>query len=535
LRWVRKPRDLKKFHTVRVVGAGPTLRIYVDDILELECLDRHPSAGSFYLRGVADFDNIRVSDDVAANEALMVLPEDGGKDFMEENSYVRLNIGGPRVKDRALVFRKDQAVRLPVQIVNWTEESRHIRVRAFIDRFGDALAGEPQEMEISIGRRNKKIKNFQFQRIGPGFYQLNLTLLRGKDAIRTTAYPVFVGVPDKPVDSGRPAFPFGVFLRTIVWKPIHTKTYWHAIASSMREHDFNTVVATGGCHREFPEIFRHYGIFTLVRSENRIEHPAVLGVLSSATDPEQMLKRQGAQKKFVLTYQRVEYVGSSSEKDPLEIWKETAPRIRLLRIHPFKRGKKNWLAGEDNELPLQEALERVDREFDTPWWALLQACGDEGTYRNPTPAELRAETHLAIAHGAAGVLYYSFQGGRELRALVQPISLKPVDSKLRTLGELGALVEKNAELIRTLKPGKHAVRCGEKKVVVVSLLSKGKLAIYAINTDANKRVSCALTFQRQKPLGQVYDVYADKKLNSVDTTLSLDLKPGEGRLLLFKK
>jgi len=556
LRWVRAPRDLSRFHEIRVVCVGEIVRVYVDDKMELECLDHSPAAGSFSLCGSGDFDEIRISDDIPPNDAVIALPVDAGANFIEEGTYARMKPaerkGRPRVPDTALAFRSDERVRVPVQVLNETKAEVPVLVRARLERFADKVLTAQASKALAVEGGGRGVAGFDFGRVAPGFYCLRLSLLVGGRLVRTTGYPVFVGVPKEPIARKAPTLPVGVLLRDIVWKPIHTKTYWHAIAACLRRHRLNTVVATGGCHREFPEIFERYGIAAMVRSSNRIEYPSVLGLLNSSPNPKRMTALQATYDKPVLTYLPVESIGVGGAEDPLTIWKATRPRVRMLRIHPFRRGRTDWLACREG-LSLPEALRRVGAGWDTPWWALLQAAGDmppKGTYRNPTPAELRAETHLALAFGAKGILYYSFQGSTATVALVDSVSLRPPDDKLRTIGELAALIAEHSDILRGLKPdgprwrwraapfepaagvGEPAGRASNAPIVVVSATCTRKPAVYVINADLRRPVLCRLFLPDGVRSKRVRDVYHDKSLVVEGRAVRLNLGPGDGRLLV---
>ena len=531
LRWVRQRRDISVFHTMRVVAAGRIVRIYIDETLELEFLDHDPKAGRFAFCGSGDFDNLRIRDELPQSEALMAVPKDAGADFFEERSYERMQLQNPRVPDIALAFERDEAVQVPVRVLNEGSKKADVAVHASLDDFGDEQLARAEGKTVNLAGQSETIVDMDFGVVPRGFHRMKLSALHEDETLRTIAYPIFVGVPAEPVALRQAAVPFAVMLKKVVWKPIHTKTYWHAIASLLREHHVNTVVS-GGAHREFPEIFQHYGVWTLVRSENRLDHPAVIGMVNWNKRPDRMKELQTAFDKPVLTYLPAEKIGTGGPEDPLEIWRQTTPDIRMVRLAPFRAGDGNWLTHE-RELPLPEALHRTYTAAPTPWWAMLQTTNDpenaEGG-RVPSPAEVRAQTHLALACGAKGLVYHALQSGVEMSAMVDRLSLSPVDERLRTVAELGALVARHDQAIAGFEPVAAPVRCRPEAVVMV----RAQKHVYLVNTDVLHQVNGPVELPLVLPR-RVKDVYSGDILLTSPTksgvTVEIEMPPGDGRCL----
>ncbi len=68
----------------------------------------------------------------------------------------------------------------------------------------------------------------------------------------------------------------------------------------------------------------------------------------------------------------------------------------------------------------------VAREAGIPLWGVIQAHGWPGGLRDPTPQEIRAQVHLALAHGVTGIYYFMYSshadgdGRADLQGLVDP-------------------------------------------------------------------------------------------------------------------
>jgi hypothetical protein len=158
-----------------------------------------------------------------------------------------------------------------------------------------------------------------------------------------------------------------------------------------------------------------------------------------------------------------------------------------------------------------------------------------GTYDNPTPAQMRGQTHLALAYGAKGIFYYAFQRLGPEKALVDHISLKPLDRKLQTIGELARLIRKHAGLLSSLEADGTRVLCDDPAVETVPSRNATGRYVYAVNKDTSKRVSCTISWAAEEGLVNVRDVFSARDLGThregEHRGVAIELGPGEGRLL----
>ncbi len=280
----------------------------------------------------------------------------------------------------------------------------------------------------------------------------------------------------------------------------------------------------------------------IVRTTDVLDHPAVIGMVNTSRNPERMKKLQAGTDKAVVTCFSAEYVGTGLDSDPCKAWERAKPKIRTLRIHPFKGGVYDLTRQPDGETPLAQALAMARSSFDTPWWAVLQAFGGDtpgADYNNPTPAQIRAQTHLALAYGAKGILYYSFQRDAGGQGMVDHVSLKPLDEKLKTVSELAALIASHADLIKSLKGGGLDVRCPSPFVEAVGQRGKDdKRYVYVVNKDTKNPVTTKLLLWADRwEWTSARDVFNGKGLEVKQRdkegclSVSLTLAPGEGQLL----
>ncbi|MHC4871292.1 MAG: hypothetical protein ACYTFY_05560 [Planctomycetota bacterium] len=524
LRWVREKRDIKKFHTVRVVCVGKIVRIYVDQKMELECLDYKSLSQPVFLRGAADFDNITIRNNIPDGEALIALPEDEGSDFWEEHYFLKEKsagrLKGDRVKDSALIFTEGDEIKIPLQFLNEGSKECKLSFSLTVDEFDGLEKIMVSNKKSAVPAGGKIIEQVKAGKLQSGFYRVNISLSSNGKFVRKNYYPLFVRKSEGKIALKEAAFPVGIYLREIVWKPQHTKVYWHGIADYLQSNNFNTVFATGGCHREFPEIFEVYGINSFVRTVNRLNYPSVKGLLN--TNVKKMKDIEAGNTKPVVTVLRAADVGTGNNSDPLFVWKETNPRTRMLLLNPY--GK------QENDINLIRILKSVRESFSSPWWAVLQLNGskDRGAeLRTPSPAEISKETHLALAYGAKGIFYYCLQATADDSALLDAVSLKPVDEKAKAAARMTKLITSNSTLLQKLRPASFKIKSSSESITVSAMSADGIDYVYAVNMSAINNISCRLSVGNLLNYAAVFgssrNIYpAENKIN---------FKAGEGKLL----
>ena len=235
---------------------------------------------------------------------------------------------------------------------------------------------------------------------------------------------------------------------------------------------------------------------------------SVLGLQPLTEKADQLRALQQENPKPVMPVFEIEDVGTGTDRDPLQARGEIQPQVCVLRLSRF-------------EPTLPGKLRRIAVERELPWWAVIPA--------NGSVAELRLLTHLALAHGARGLLYASLQGGVEAGGLVHYLTLRPLDDKLATLGELGRVVSASAEQLRTLRPGTHAVTCKPQTVLAVPVLIHDKPGVYVVNSLVGETVDCALSSAAET----VRDLYTGETFaKQSGGDMMVPLAAGQGRLLI---
>jgi hypothetical protein len=173
--------------------------------------------------------------------------------------------------------------------------------------------------------------------------------------------------------------------------------------------------------------------------------------------------------------------------------------------------------------------------------------------------------HLALAFGAEGLLFYSYQpekGPMDI-ALVDKDTLEPADGKYPAAAEVAALVETHGALIKSLDDQGAGMRIACSSIFVETVPLKGETDryVYAVNKNTARAVSCRVFWglglpRRLTGWSRAENVFTAKSVavaeggwdelkltqdhrpppTGVSTTriyqcLELDLPPGEGALL----
>ena len=511
--WVRKKFDVMEYRRLKIVSTGRIIRVYVDGKMQVETLhDKHvagPVALYVHHRATACFDNFRVSTDVSLDDQVIVMPRD---------------------EDGALVFDAGQDNRVNWSVVNTSGEALRLGVKLGVRRYGGEVLAPADSREVTVAAGETRTVRFPLD-VPSGYHEMRMTLSRDGRPVRTTSYPVLVREDPPSGEYTRPEFVFGMFLRYTMFRPYHTKTSMHCIGYLLSNRGFNTVIGTGLYNREHLGIFREYGMSVLVRGPGLLEEPNAIGALVYGTSGRYADRMKELDKPLTGTL-KGQLAGTGEKGDPLEYWKKYNPKVRAFYFMPIRDGRGLLHGVGDDEVtsPL-ERLKLLQSAAKTPTWVHVQAhgrVGDGEGANNPSPAEMRAMTHLALATGARGVLYYWYQTlDADLPALVDWVSLQPVDDKFEATARMAALVSRHADLLASLRPGEGNVQTTNPQVAVESLKNADGRFLYVVNMNTRKKNACRL-----EPLKvDVRDLYSGDVLPAEDGGVSLRLSPGQGRLL----
>ena len=515
--WVRSKFDVMEYRRLKVVSTGRIIRVYVDGKMQVETMhDRHvagPVALYVHHRATACFDNFRVTTDVPPDDRVIVMPRD---------------------EDRALVFDSPQAPQVSWKVVNTSGETFRLGVELLVRRYGGKVLVPARSREVSVPGGESRIVRFPLN-APAGYHQMEVSLSRGGRHVRTTEYPVLVRDEAPGGEYTEPKILCGMYLRYTMFRPYHTKTSMHGIAYLLSRRGFNTVIGTGLYNREHLEIFRRYGMSVAVRGPALLEEPNAVAALVYGTSGRHADRMKEVDKPLTGTL-KGELAGTGEKGDPLEYWKKFNPKVRAFYFMPIRdgHGLLHGVGDEEVTSPL-ERLRLLQSAGDTPTWVHLQSHGRKGSgegANNPSPSDIRAMTHLALATGARAILYYWYQTlDADLPALVDWVSLQPVDGKFEATVRLAGLISRHADLLASLGPGEGNVRTTNPEVAVESLKNDDGRFIYVVNMNTREENTAAL----QTVHTRFRDVYSGEIIKADKGAASVRLGPGEGKLLRFQE
>jgi hypothetical protein len=167
-----------------------------------------------------------------------------------------------------------------------------------------------------------------------------------------------------------------------------------------------------------------------------------------------------------------------------------------------------------------------------PFWAVLQAFAMPGSWRYPTPEELRSMTYLSLAFGAKGVFDFIYQSmpkhAQKLEGLVDaqgaPTAIHGPASVLAK--ELRRL----APILMSLKPAGPATAQGDSRIGSFTDASGHPVLIVA-SARPGAAVNVQVTVDSDQPWR---DALTGESFTPQNKALSLALGPGCGKVLVSK-
>ena len=553
----QKPFKLSKPIRVKVVSAGSLLRVFLNDRVEFEKFDA--SAGMAAIDLVASesgtlFDNVKISTALSPEDGVAFRPEPGKALVVDAGSKA------------VLILQTANSTKSDVEII--------VAVRNFsgeaVDS-ADAPGGTVVEFGVNIFFRirthpKQSIKvgtvalkagttrttELNLGKLPEGLFMLDIAIKTAGQAA-TRQWPISVQRPVEENKLQMPAIPIGVYTKLMQFRkktePDWWKTYMHAIAYDLKKHHINAVIAAGVFEPVTIEIFNKYGIVVLERGDAHLDHPGVLGtLLGDEPKPEDAAKLatqyaslQKKTEKPVLTCMVGDDIGIGTG-GALKYWQQIQPRVRLFRWYGIKKSFYGILndAVYKGRLPFSSVLRIVQASSNTPYWVVLPSFGTtehEAYFQNPTEAQVRGMIHLSLAHGAKGILLFSYQGFDKFVGLVNPINLKPVDEKFAGAGKAASKVARHAKLIQSLKRGGLDIRCPSPAVEAIPVSSGNRQYVYAVNKNTREKVGTHLMLWA--PIwkwSKARDLFLDadlevKKNDEGYLAVSLSFEPGEGKLI----
>lgn len=521
------------YHDLKVVCVGPVIRGYVDGKLVFteQAPDKEGQVG-FYSHGGGEgyYDSFRVSGHADPVEGILVKPTAPGD---------------------SLVVAPGTDGTLAVNATNYGDAAQTVSIRVAVTGWDGAAVGRESKRDIGLEAGKTAATAFELGRLPEGFYKIELlATCGGKEVARYDDLPLAVQERGK-ADFAPPVIPVAPYSKyTNRRDTLYQNTYAHAVGRLLREHRFNAVVADTSFTREMVGIFGSYGIATIARGGAFLDHPAVIATLASdEPKPDQIdaLKAEYAKLsqsagKPVTTCLVGEGLGLGGDHDPVVLWQRLDAKVRAFRWYGIKKSYYGTLYDLKYKglLPLASVMRIAEATAETPWWFIPTSFGrtdHEAYFQNPSPAQMRGMMHLALAHGADGLMLWCLQSHDKWPAMIDQRSLQPLDGKLAAAGEVAARVAAHGDLLSKLRYGYFEV--GNSNPLRIEAVPRrgpdGRAFVYAVNRDEYALASATLAC-RVGPGTDVKDLYAGKphaarKAANGGWELDLTLAPGNGALL----
>lgn len=403
-----------------------------------------------------------------------------------------------------------------------------------------------------------------------GFYVIRLTLWDGPRDTDRTSVPVAVfGPPPAATDESlkEPFFPVGVYDKYIINRDrVISNTYLHAICRTLRSAGLNCMTSGNTLLPptvEQLDIAASWGIRAMIRTDmctdpKALNHPNVLALMygdePKLENLEQYKKQYDLMKatypeKNVLTCMVGDSIGARGGHDPSLVWNALQPTVRFVRYYPIRKGHYDLMHRRvvSGGLPASAVFQIIDSYADTPWWFASQTFGmiatdirPETHWGNPTAAELSGLTHMALAHGAKGLLGWAFQthwqqAGLDVPCLVKQDTLAPEDDKWQAWINVTAFATRFKSILLDAKRGNFEPVAERAELEVIPRqTSDGRRLIYVVNMDTRNVIESDMWIFAAHVLA-IRDLVDDRDLSLTPgkwgrPTARVKLNPGEGRL-----
>lgn len=535
------------WRTLRIVGLGPSIRVYVDDAVIFACTDDELTAGT---SGIASHSTHAFYDDFAITDRLRP----------EETLFVR-----PDAPEDGLIVPPSRPATINLDAWNAAGEARQVEVGWSLDEEA------PTTQTVTLAGGERRLLPLEPGALAEGIHWLELSVAEGGRQYPSGRFPVAAVTPPD-VGYEEPFFAWGVYdkyeLGGEAWA---LNTYLHAMCNDLRRHGFNTIMAGNTMPRPSVtqlDILARYGVKVILRGLGELppevtHHPAVLAI-AYGDEPtvddlesyrarfDELAERYG---KPITSCLIGDSVGTRTPADPWLIWPELGSPFKLARYYPIRKSVydlvrfPNYKGGLSPQAIFR--LLEIGAGADG-WYYVIQAFGDnlsaqtpEPYWRNPSAAEIRGLAHLALAHGTRGVIAYTYQTERpNWPALVDQQWQRPTDGKYEALAKVAEDMAPVRELLLGSAWEATEVRCWPVTVWPVGRkTADGRQLVYLVNLDtdaaADARVEIVdpVVGNARVPVAWVRDLRAGTELprehEGMRTVLSVHLEPGDGALLEF--
>ena len=542
-RVTHKPSRLK------IVVVGPTVRFFVDGKFEgqFDELEMTPGPIALYQRGMVHnvyFDDVKLDTHLDPAQFLVLEPVTGD--------------------GRALVFSPDKDVNLKVRLHNHADVTQKAQLGIEVATFDDKVVSKKAMKPAAIEAETAKEVDINIGKIPEGLYRITF-----QPTGKTLPLAVHAKGTVTREQITMPKILTGVYWYYFGWQglpEVWWNTYMHAACNDLRRHHFNTIICAIGMPVESIEIAGQYGIRCFTRGEGakgNVSHPNVIGGFIG-DEP-----HKGQEERYIKDYTRL------VEKYPDKVWttcmigdggvegcnswwdtwtplSETGNVVRMMRWYGIKKYLSGITRPYGSAPALTETLRGLSRGKG-PYYFIMPSFGDpenvNAYFSSPLPSQIRCMMHLAAAFQARGLFFWTYQTPFPKHdALVDPVTLLPLDGKWAAAGEAAASILKNAGLLAECTwGGRYAFVAGSPLLEAFRLNRKDDPAqyFYLVNKDTDQSANGRL--YNLDVTASLRDLFADKEVPITEDTVvskrsdlkwvsgaaSVKLKPGDGVLLKY--
>lgn len=542
-------RVTHKPNRLKIVVVGPTVRFFVDGKFEgqFDQLELTPGPVALYQRGLVHnvyFDDVKLDTQLDSGQFLTLEPVTGD--------------------DQALVFNPNDNVDLKVRIHNHANGAQKVQLDIKVATFDDKVVSKKTMKPTMIEAGTAKEIGIDIGKIPEGFYRLTFqptgkTLPLSVHAKGTVTHDQIT----------MPKILTGVYWYYFGWQGLPAvwwNTYMHAACNDLRRHHFNTIICAIGMPVESIEIAGQYGIRCFTRGEGakgNVSHPNVIGGFIG-DEP-----HEGQEERYIRDYTRLvkKYpdkvwttcmIGDGGVEGCQPWWNTWTPLsekgniVRMMRWYGIKKYLSGITRPYGGAPALTETLRWLSRGKGS-YYFIMPSFGDNENvnayFSNPLPSQIRCMMHLAAAFQAKGLFFWTYQTPfPKHEALVDPVTLLPLDGKWAAAGEAAASILKNADLLAECTwGGRYPFVAGSLLLEAFRLNRKDDPAqyFYLVNKDTDRPVNGRI--YNLDVTASLQDLFADKKVAITEDTVvskradlkwvsgvaAVSLKPGDGVLLKY--
>ena len=493
------PADKEPYRRLRVVGLGPVIRVYVDGQKVAQVRDEgllRGKPGLFAHFTHAFFDGFEVSRKLRPEESVLIGPADPRDALLvppAKPATIALSVWNAFAQPKTLTLR-------------WELPSRSAEGPT------PATASATNQQVLSVEPRRSTVAQLSLPPLPDGLTRLAVAVLDGDRELERLLMPVAAVTPPD-VAPEEPFFPFAVYDKyALGGEPWFRNTYLHAVCADLRRHGCNTIL-TGGLlappTKAQLDIVARYGMKVVLRVDNAVpnevaDHPAVLTfligdepTLANVADYQRRyieIRKQHPGRKLT-TNVIGETIGTAGENDAWLVLPKLDPDTVLVRYYPIRKSAydlirtltyKGWM-------PPNAVFRLISvAAGEKPWWYVAQTFGHHITperpepyWRNPTGAELTGMLHLALAHGARGLFFYTYQSeGKDVPSLVAQEDLRPTDDKYEALSRFARQIAPARAALLSAKWSGQEVRAEPPTIEAIGReTADGRKLVYLVNRD----------------------------------------------------